>query len=450
MASACNDTAVARRPRPVRPPARVVVALLAAGAFAGCGGPADRGVSVGDASAARASFAPATDAPAEPSIRDRAEIQAVLDRAAAAFLDGDPEGVRDVLADPDSALGRRWLARVDHARGVPLASYSLRLDESLPDLATDRLRSAHPEPVQVVYVVEEHAIEGFDEAGPAAEDLFLTLVRDEARGWLIADDRDAEPLGLVSVDHLWDHGPVVATREGPVLALHHPETDVGALVGEARRALAAAADRWPLPWSERVPILVPRDEDELAELLHVTFDLSNFIAFATATSTGELGDHDLTGTRVVINPARFLDRSTATRELILIHELVHAATRPVAGPMVPSWLEEGVAQALGEQRSTTGTRLLDALATDDVRLPTDAEFTVGGRDRIFLSYQQAWGFLDHLVARFGRDQVARFYEAVGEGSEGRPGTEAWHVDRAAEEVLGAPLAALVDAWRAAG
>ena len=131
-----------------------------------------------------------------------------------------------------------------------------------------------------------------------------------------------------------------------------------------------------------------------------------------------------------------------------MHELVHVATRPASGPMVPAWLEEGVAQALGERQSTTGTGLVDATAPSQLLLPTDGQFTVGGRDRIFLSYQVAWAFVDHLVATYGVDAVGAFYAAAGRGAVGRPGTEAHHVDRAAREVLGASMQELVAAWRA--
>ena len=379
-------------------------------------------------------------------IRDAAAIREVLDAAAAAMRTGDTEALRDHLWRPEGTFGQRWLARAQHMADLPLSHYALRLDDALPDLSTTRVREAHDGDVQVLYVVEELAFDGVDPA-PAAEDLFLTLV-DEGDGWRIATDVDAEPLGLVSVDHLWDHGPVEVSRDGPVMALHHPDgPDVDALLAEARAALVQADDRWPRGWSATVPVVVPRDEEELGELLHVTFDLSNFVAFATATPVGERGEHQLTGSRIVVNPARLLDRSPATRQRILVHELVHVATRPSAGPMVPSWLEEGVAQALGERQSTTGTGLLDAVPADRLALPTDSQFTVGGRDRIFLSYQVAWAFVDHLVDTHGVEAVAEFYVAVGRGAVGRPGTEAHHVDRAAREVLGAPLDELVERWR---
>ncbi|MDX1658128.1 MAG: hypothetical protein R3343_04855 [Nitriliruptorales bacterium] len=377
-------------------------------------------------------------------------LQAAMDAIAAAFADADPDALRPYLHEPNSEFGQRWLARAGNLAEVPLAHYALEVDPSLPDLATDRVRERYGEDARVVYVVEEHALEEFDELGPAYEDMFLTVIPDGDGDWVVAGDEDAEPLGLVTVDHLWDHGPVTTTRQGPILALHHPGTrNLPAVVSEAVGAMEEVRRNWPLSWPGQVPMIVPRSQDELAELLHVTFDLSNFIAFATATPKSELGTYELTGSRIVINPDRFLDRASSTRRSILAHELLHVATRRVSGPMVPSWLEEGVAQALGEDRSTTGTRLLSALVVRgfDGSLPTDSDFTTGGRDNIFLSYQKSWSFVEYLRGRFGDEQVARFYESAGRGAVGEPGTEAWHVSRAAREVFGVPLADLQAAWR---
>lgn len=435
--------------RPGRTAVRSTAALLLAAALAsGCGTALVDDVGTGVPPAA--TVAPTPDGPGRPAgVREVEEIQALLDEVSAAFRAGDPEALAPLLHDTGPGFGERWLDRARHMAGLPLDHYALRVDDDLPDLSTERVRTSHAgDDVQVVYVVEELAFEGFDTA-PAAEDLFLTVV-DGGDGWRVAGDVDAEPLGFVSVDHLWDHGPVAVTRDGPVMAVHHPDgPDVGELLDEAAAALAQADDRWPRDWSGRVPVVVPRDEDELGELLHVTFDLSNFVAFATATPVGERGAYELTGSRIVINPARFLDRTPATRERILVHELVHVATRPSAGPMVPAWLDEGVAQALGEQQSTTGTGLVDATPSGDLALPTDGQFTVGGRDRIYLSYQLSWAFVDHLVDVHGAQAVAAFYAAVGRGAIGRPGTERHHVDRAAREVFGASLDALLDQWRAA-
>lgn len=399
-----------------------------------------------------ASVAAPTEAVSTPGsgIDDADAVQATLDAAAAAFRSGDREAMASVLHDPDSRFGRRWSNRAERMQVLPLASYDLRLDNVLPDLSTARVRQAHEGDVQVVYVVEELALEGFD-AEPAAHDLFLTMVRDEDGRWRVAGDADAEPLGFVSVDHLWDHGPVEVREEESVLAIHHPDgPEVGPLVDETLAALRQVASAWPQPWPRRVPVIVPRNQEELGELLHVTYDLSNFVAFATATAVNERGRYELTGSRVMVNPGRLLDRSAETRQRIMAHELLHVATRPVSGPMVPSWLDEGVAQVLGEGQSTTGTSLVDGVGPAALSLPSDGQFRVGGRDRIFLSYQLSWSFVDHLVDRHGASAVARFYVAAGRGAIGEAGTRQWHLDRAATEVFGASLDELVEQWRRAG
>lgn len=429
---------------------RVVVLVLVL-AVAACTPPNDAPIAPSGLPAAvtAAPDAPVPPAPAGPSLAGQeAAVTATLEAVAAAFLAADGEALRPWLADPTSTFGQRWLQRAAAMAEVPFSSYTLSLDSSGADLTT----AAVPGDTGVlVNVLEEHGLVGFDELGPVRERLFLTLRQAPDGRWLVAGDTDAERLGLVSADHLWDHGPVVGTRRGPLLALHHPDqAAVDTLLDEAERALALTDERWPLDWPGAVPLLVPADQDELAELLHVTFDLDNFVAFATATPIVDRAAVELSGSRVLLNTDRFLSRSSATRERILVHELVHAASRPSSSLAVPSWLEEGVAQVLGEQRSTTGTSLLSALAdTDwDGSLPLDAEFSAGDRDSIFLSYQRAWSFVDFLADRHGTEAVGAFYRGVGQDSVGTPGTARAVVDRAARAAFDASLDELVTAWRA--
>jgi hypothetical protein len=386
----------------------------------------------------------------EVPVADADGVETTLEAISAALRDADPEAVQGWLLDPDDEVGARWADRARNLEQVPLASYELTLDREMPAMTSERVRERWGDDAQLVLVAEEHALEGHDADGPRRDQLALTFVPHEGR-WLLADDRGGGNLGLVRGVQLWDLGPVAATRRGPLLALHRPGAGgVDQLLDEATSALALAEERWPLPWSGGVPLLVPADVDELTELLNVTFSLDEFIAFATATPLVGPHEHRLTGSRVVLNPDRFGGRDPATRELVLVHELLHVASRPYSTATTPLWIEEGVAQVLGEQRSSTGTRLLDAAGPAGRRLPTDAEFTTGGRDGIHLAYQRSWGFTDHLVGRFGADAFARFYETVGVGSVQEPGTVRHRVDRAAVEVFGEPLDDLLDDWRAAG
>lgn len=439
------------RGRRVLPPAGLFVVLAVLPALSACtpiGGVEVAGTGLPAAAAPAPEPVPVDEPDHEVLESNEVDVQRMLDQVAAAFLAGDPDALRPWLTDPEGRFGQRWLQRAAAMQTVPLSFYTLELDTSAADLTTAQLPG---EGGLLVNVLEEHHFEGFEALGPAREHLFLTLRRDGDGAWTVAGDTGAEPLGLVSADHLWDHGPVVATRRGELLALHHPDQPtVDTLLDEAAAALALTNQRWPLEWPGRVPLLVPADQEELAELLHVTFELDNFIAFATTTPIVELGAVQMSGSRIILNTERFLERPATMRERILVHEMVHAASRPSSSPAVPSWLEEGVAQVLGEQQSTTGTSLLAALAdTDwDGSLPLDAEFSAGDRDSIFLSYQRAWSFVDWLVDEFGRDQVGAFYTAAGQGSAGEPGTAQARVDAAATEVFGQSVGDLVDSWRA--
>jgi hypothetical protein len=377
-----------------------------------------------------------------------AEIDEVLGEIGDALSAGDPDALRPVLADPEEPVGERWLDRARHLGGVPLDGYVLRIDERLGDLTTDRVRGAHDDQVRVVAVLEEHTLAGQDGDGPARHRHTLTFVDDD--GWRLADDQGGRRLGRSEPTHLWDLGPVTTTEQGPVLALHHPDAPgVSDLVAETADAVRRLRDRWPAPWREEVALIVPRDSEELTELLDVGIDLDDFLAFLSATTHSGPGGFELTGPRLVVNPDRFPDRPDL-RERVLLHELVHVATRPVASPWMPLWLEEGVAQALGEQGPSTGhTSQLDAAGAAGRRLPTDSEFIAEGREATLLAYQRSFSFVDHLVGRLGAQAVVDFYVAVGEAATG-PGTRARQVDDVARAELGADLDALVSDWRAAG
>jgi len=384
------------------------------------------------------------DAPALEA--HRGEVVQLLDDLAAAFLAADPDALRPLLHDPDSGFGQRWLARAGNLAGVPLAGYALVLDTSLPDLTS----AEHPgDGALLVSVVERHGLLGAESLADLEERLYLTLRQHDGR-WTVASDRDGGVLGLSSAVHLWDLGPVTSSSRGDVLVLHAPDQPgVDTLLAETTVALEQARQRWPLAWPGEAVLLVPRDEDQLGELLNVTLDLSNFIAFATATPSGTLGRGELAGSRMLVNTERFLARGSEVRRSILTHELVHVATRPSSSGLLPSWLEEGAAQVVGEQRSTTGTDVVDRLPAEQLVLPADHDFTTGGRDDTFRAYQLSWSFADWLVrTRGGVDALARFYRAAGREAQQRPGTLDARVDAAAERVYGSDVAGLVADWRA--
>ena len=379
------------------------------------------------------------------------QLSDLLDGLAQALANADDDAMEALLHDPEGAVGERWRTRAANLADVPFDDLGLRLDPRPGNMTTDRVRARFPDvdEVAVVGVLEEHVLAGHDVDGPARHRHTLTFVRTDD-DWRLADDRDGRILGRPEPGFLWDLAPVTTTAQGPVLALHPEEASgVDRLVAETAAAMEVLPQRWPADWSQRTVLSVPSDREQLAHVVGASLDLDDFLAFASATAYSTPGVHEITGTRLVVNPDRFPDSPDA-RERVLLHELVHVATRPVASHRIPLWLEEGVAQALGEQGPSTGTtRQLEALGAQGRRLPTDAEFAALGRQATLLAYQRSYSFVDHLVDVRGRDAVVAFYLEVGQ-SVHEPGTVGHRLDRAAERALGADLDALVADWRAAG
>jgi hypothetical protein len=379
------------------------------------------------------------------------ELSALLERLAQALARADEDAMAGLLHDPEGDVGERWLTRAANLAEVPFDGLGLRLDPRPGVMTTDRVRARFPDVDEVVVagVLEEHVLAGHDVDGPARHQHTLTFVQEEG-DWRLADDRDGRILGRPEPGFLWDLTPVTTTTQGPVLALHPEDASgVDGLVAETLAAMEILPQRWPADWSQRTVLSVPSDREQLSHIVGGTLDLDDFLAFASATGYSAPGVHEITGTRLVVNPERF-PTSPEARERVLLHELVHVATRPVASSRLPLWLEEGVAQALGEEGPSTGhTRQLDALGPQGRRLPTDAEFAALGRQATLLAYQRSYSFTDHLVERRGRGAVVDFYLAVGESVHG-PGTVGHRLDEAAERELGADLDTLVSEWRAAG
>ena len=379
------------------------------------------------------------------------ELSDLLDGLAQALASADDDAVEELLHDPESVVGERWRTRAANLADVPFDDLGLRLDPRSGTMTTDRARARFPDvdEVVVVGVLEEHVLAGHDLDGPARHRHTLTFVRMDG-DWRLADDRDGRILGRPEPGFLWDLAPVTTTAQGPVLALHPEDAAaVDRLVAETAAAMEILPQRWPADWSQRTVLSIPSDREQLAHVVGGSLDLDDFLAFTSATTYSAPGVHEITGTRLVVNPDRFPASSDA-RERVLLHELVHVATRPVASHRIPLWLEEGVAQALGEQGPSTGhTRQLEALGAQGRRLPTDVEFAALGRQATLLAYQRSYSFVDHLVEVRGRDAVVDFYLEVGQ-SVHEPGTVGHRLDRAAERALGADLDALVADWRATG
>jgi hypothetical protein len=365
------------------------------------------------------------------------EIQALLDMRAEAMRGGDREAFLATVDRFNPTFLRRQSLLFDGFQRLGLSGYRLDLSFRLwPELTTDRevaRYGASAEPT-VLHVEERYSLGPYDEQ-PAIEDLFLTFVQ-RPGGWRIASDTDLDDLTLFSGRKLWEFEPVVARESEHFLYISHRSLlgAAGTVLRAAEEALDTVAEDWPLPWSEKVVILAPSTTSELGRLIQATFDLDVFVAFA-ASGVDRTRDWDLVGHRILFNWPRFSQYDEVTRQSVLTHELLHVATREYSGPVVPIFVEEGVAEWITGHDSATvlAGRVQNGLF--DRLLPLDHEF-ISGSDAVILSaYQESSAAVRYAAEQFGEEAIARFYRELG--SERRSsGTWRYHVDRAMGAAFG--------------
>jgi hypothetical protein len=398
--------------------------------------------------------APAPSADGETAPHRRA-IEELLDRRATAVLRGDKAMFMSTVARLSPSFRRRQARLFDRMTRVPLESYELSVAwQRFGDLATQRHRRSYPTVDRVVIPVteERYRLAGFDRH-EAVEDVFYTYVLQEGE-WLIAEDTDTDYLTLYSARHPWDLSSLrFAERDRFLLVTPKCETSVRC--GRAPRgtlSLAAAAARrveryWSPPWPRRLALVVPRSARDLRRMLQLTFDVDNFVAFAYSTVDLARGLR-FTGHRVLLNPNAFVGRASDSTLDILAHEIVHVATRPLSGPFVPAFVEEGIAEYVRHEGNAGPLAFVQAQANDgrfDRRLPEDYEFTAGRGIDILRSYQESYSAVRYFIRRWGMRTFTRFYRVLGQRRIA-PGTVDYHVDRAMRRTIGLGLDDFQRAW----
>jgi hypothetical protein len=376
-----------------------------------------------------------------------AGIRDLLERRAEAVRAGDEAAFMATVAGIDPRFVERQRRLIRGFRALRVSEYRLEIGERFwPELTTPREvarygRGADP---RVLHVEERYRIEGYDPQ-LALEDLYLTFVRTDG-SWKVASDDDLEPVGLWSGRKLWEYGPVITRSSEHFRYVSHPEQAgaAGEILDAAERALGAVESRWPLPWRKRALILAPTSSEELQRVIQATFDVENFVAFAYSSVERRL-DFDLVGHRVILNWPVFSRYDLDVQERILAHELLHFATRELTGPMVPAFVDEGLAEWVAGDTDTSEVARRLSAGTWDRRLPRDYEFITGDGSEITLQYQESYTSAAYAVERFGIRDVAEFYEILGE-TRLAPGTPRYHVDQAMRAAFGLSLGEFEERW----
>jgi hypothetical protein len=163
------------------------------------------------------------------------------------------------------------------------------------------------------------------------------------------------------------------------------------------------------------------------------------VAFASA-SVDRDDDWQSTAPRVYVQDAN-LSRSRRDFQLQTFHhEFTHVAAFPLAGPFVPSWIHEGLADWMaGGQRGPTAVEGTDGL------LPDDWEFTTGGGDSIVRAYDESTSAMAFLAAKKGKSAPLDLLIRVG-ADRVAPGTTGYRVDQALRAVYGSGLDQFQKDW----
>jgi hypothetical protein len=115
----------------------------------------------------------------------------------------------------------------------------------------------------------------------------------------------------------------------------------------------------------------------------------------------------------------------------LVHELAHAAGAPLAGPFVPAWVHEGVADWVATGRSTKERRPRGS----DGKVPRDYEFSTGSQTDIVRAYRESRAATSYLASKAGLGAPSALFRRLGE-TKVAPGSVDHHVDAALRAVAG--------------
>lgn len=412
---------------------KVVAALLALVALAGCSG-GDRDApprSAGSAGssqlappAGRDTGSPSSPAASEPAEADpsTAREQALADllrRRAAAVLAHDRAAFAATLDSVTTGFGLRQLAQFDALVRLPLRHFAYGTPEPAPALSAERAAQVGPG-AWVSRVSGRYSFAGFD-AGDDDFESYFTVVR-RGTGWKLADDADGG-----TQPQPWDLPRMTVLRSPTTLVVGSgPVGRLRAYLALGDVAVRRVRQVWTVPWRAKVVLVVPATTGQMAELVGQSPADVKQVAAVTDGPFDSRGS--AVADRVVVNPSAFASLQERGRQVVVTHETTHVAIRATTSRPVPLWLSEGMADFVGYRNvGATRTQIAAALL-DRVRagkgptaLPTEADFDPA-RATIAPSYNAAWLAVNRIVDQYGRQALVHFYLAVatGSGATGRP------------------------------
>ena len=266
--------------------------------------------------------------------------------------------------------------------------------------------------------VEAHLrLAGFDR-WPVVTRERVELARDPGRSAYVvtavaADARsDTQP---------WDTGPVVVRQRPGVLGVFDASSVVHAdtVLDSVEAGRAEVASRVPYAWDRHVVVHALSDTRALRAIPDLPGGDADRLD-AVSLPVGQRRD-GAASTRLVLHP-RMLTASSAARDRLVRHELVHVALGS-RDDGAPTWLSEGIAEYVSVQPLPRSERALAraalAAAADPAGLSLPSGTTFNGPGSA-TNYGVAWWACEVLVDAHGEPVLWRLLESTSAAGEEWP------------------------------
>jgi hypothetical protein len=358
---------------------------------------------------------------ADRSAPSLAAVRALLARHGAAVLHHDRAAFAADLDSVDKAAAFRehQLAVFGNLVRLPFASWSYHL-EGRTDFheaevhATKRFGSD----AIIVRLSLRFAFRGIDRE-PTSHDLWWTFVRQDGKVVIAADD------GLVHAGGArwqgpWDFGRLEVLRGAHSLVIGHPEAagPLRQVAASVESAVPAVTGVWGSDWSQRVAVVVPSSDAELAAQAGESGQVTTDVAALAVSDGQDPVTGAVYGQRLIVNPGALARLSDIGRQIVIRHEITHIATATATMDATPEWLIEGFADYVGNLDSGQSVTTIASELSADVRhgkvptaLPAPDAFATEGQSA--QAYEGAWLACRLIAQRAGQHALVRFYRAVG-------------------------------------
>jgi hypothetical protein len=371
-------------------------------------------------------------------------VQALLERRAQAVRDNNEQAFLATV-DPRAtdAFKSEQRNRFLGLQSIPVADYALRVaeDES-GDLSRGlRLDEKYATSTYLAETRESFRLGVYDDR--PMRNIFWYTYLERDGDWFVGELDDARMIGLDATPNIWDEGPVATQSSSHILVLSAPDQIVRAkaVMAVAEQAMTRFQSRWTLPWSGKIPIILPASPDQAARLLRTSTDVANFSAFTSYTPTRDDG-WQASPPRLFAQEGNLATASEQSQIDTIVHELTHAAASRVTGPNTPVWMQEGLAEWI--RLDKPNSVLLRPGSTK--RLPESALFSTRDATELSRAYNEATAAMTFLAAAKGSDMPIRLFESLG-ARRVVVGSPSYNADQAMRASTGWSSEEFVSAWR---